>query len=157
MCWCCSSAWTFVRLYNQLLIHCIYESVIKPTFPAFGDRLNTDSACSSNVTGIAVKLSSMALPSMICAALDGWSIDGSLCDSKKCRSLDLWRNNVSFGGHAIRNWQWQWPWNRSPRERQRQLKVNIIFNRKKDKLNKDVPFSCHLSDSVLWTGHFFLA
>ena len=41
------------------------------------------------VTGIAVKLCSMEVPSMICAALDGRSIDDSMCDSKKCRSLDL--------------------------------------------------------------------
>ena len=45
-------------------------------------------ACSS-VTGMAVKLCSMTLPSMICAALDGWSIDGSMGGSKESRSLNL--------------------------------------------------------------------
>ena len=38
---------------------------------------------------------------------------------------------------------------RSQRELQRQLKVNIMFNRKKDKLIKDVPFSSDLADFVL--------
>ena len=35
------------------------------------------------------------------------------------------------------------------REYQRQLDVNIMFNRKNDKLTKDVPFSSYLADLVL--------
>ena len=58
----------FVRLYTTLYI---YISVTKQTCSAFVDWLNTDSACSSKVTGIAVKLCSMAILSMVCAALDG--------------------------------------------------------------------------------------
>ena len=83
----------------------------------------------------------MALPSMICTALDGRLIVGSMCDSKKCRF-----GLVSFGWHAVSNCQQLW--DRSQREQQRQLKVNIMFNRKKDKLTKDVPFSSDLPDFV---------
>ena len=41
------------------------------------------------MTEIDVKLCSMTLPLMICAALDVKSIVGSICDSKKCRSLEM--------------------------------------------------------------------
>ena len=52
----------FVRLYRLLLIHCIYVSVTKPTFPAFSAWLNTGSIRSLKVTGKAIMLYSMALP-----------------------------------------------------------------------------------------------
>ena len=83
-----SSARMFVRLYRLLLIHCIYVSVTKPTCPAFSAWLNTGSIRSFKVTGKAIMLCSMALPSKLCAALHGQSNVGSMCDCKTCRSLD---------------------------------------------------------------------
>ena len=82
-----SSARRFVRLYRLLLIHCMYVSVTKPTCPTFSARLNT--GYSLNVTGKAIMLCSMALPSKLCAALHTWPNVGSMCDCKPCRSLDL--------------------------------------------------------------------
>ena len=41
------------------------------------------------IGALRVKFCSMTLSSMICAALDGLSRAGSMCDSKKCRSLEL--------------------------------------------------------------------
>ena len=41
------------------------------------------------VTGKAIMLCSMALPSKLCAALHGHANVGSMCDCKPCRSLDL--------------------------------------------------------------------
>ena len=84
-----SSARMFVRLYRLLLIHCIYVSVTKPKCPPFSAWLNTGSIRSLKVTGKAVMLCSMALPSKLCAALHGQSNVGSMCDCKPCRSLDL--------------------------------------------------------------------
>ena len=84
-----SSARMLIRLYRLLLIHCIYVSVTKPTSPAFSAWLNTDSARLLKVTGKAIMLCSMALPSKLCAALHGQSNVGSMCDCKPCRSLDL--------------------------------------------------------------------
>ena len=84
-----SSARMFVRLYRLLLKHCIYVSVTKPTCPAFSAWLNTGSIKSLKVTGKAIMLCSMALPSKLCAALHGQSNVGSMCDCKPCRSLDL--------------------------------------------------------------------
>ena len=52
-----------------------------------------------------------------------------------------------FGGHAVSSCQR--PWNMPQRERPRQFKINIMFNRKKDKLTKDVPSSSDLADFVL--------
>ena len=37
-----------------------------------------------------------------------------------------------------------------------QLNVNIMFKRERDKLNKEVPFSSHLADLVLWAWKFLL-
>ena len=84
-----SSAIMFVSLYRLLLIHCIYVSVTKPTCPAFSAWLNTGSVRSFNVTGKAIMLCSMALPSKLCATLYRQSNVGSMCDCKTCRSLDL--------------------------------------------------------------------
>ena len=85
-----SSAIMFVRLYRLLLIHCIYVSMTKPTCPAFSDWLITAGSIRSlKVTGKAIKLCSMALPSKLCSALHGQSNVGSLCDCKPCTSLDL--------------------------------------------------------------------
>ena len=84
-----SSARMFVRLYRLLPIHCIYVSVTKPTCPAFSAWLNTGSIKSLKVTGKAIVLCSMALPSKLCAALHGQSNVCSMCDCKPCRSLDL--------------------------------------------------------------------
>ena len=96
----------------------------------------------------AVTLCIMALPSMIYAAMDGRSIVGSMCDSKKCKSLDL---PVFMG---IPSGVDSYDGTGTQRERQLQL----LVNRKKDKLTKDVPFrsvkfavqhSSHLADFVL--------
>ena len=79
----------FVRLYRLLLIHCINVLVTEPTCPAFSAWLNTGSVRSLKVTGKAIMLCSMALPSKLCAALHGQSNVGSMRDCKPCRSLDL--------------------------------------------------------------------
>ena len=79
----------FVRRYRLLLIHCIYVSVTKPTCPAFGAWLKTGSIRPLKMTGNAIMLCSMTLPSQLCAALHGQSNVGSMCDCKPCRSLDL--------------------------------------------------------------------
>ena len=71
-----SSAKRFVKLY-------------KPTCPAFSAWLNTGSIRPLKVTGKAIMLCSMALPSKLCTALHRQSNVGSLCDCKPCRSLDL--------------------------------------------------------------------
>ena len=55
------SARMFVRLYRQLLIHCIYVSVTKPTCPAFSAWLNTGAIRSMKVTGKAIMLSSYGI------------------------------------------------------------------------------------------------
>ena len=83
-----SSVRVFVRLYRLLFIHCIYVSVTKPTCPAFSAWLNTGSIRSFKVTEQAIMLSSMALPSKLCAALHSQSNVGPMCDCKTCRSLD---------------------------------------------------------------------
>ena len=84
-----SSARMFLRLYRLLLIHCIYVSVTKPTCPAFSAWLNTGSIRPLRVTGKAIMLCSMTLPSKLCAALHCQSTVGSMCDCKPCRSFDL--------------------------------------------------------------------
>ena len=84
-----SSAREFVRLYRLLLIHCIYVSVTKSTCLAFSAWLNTGSVRSFKVTGKAIMLCSMALPSKLCAALHGHSYVGSMYVCKTYRSLDL--------------------------------------------------------------------
>ena len=89
-----SCARIFVRLYRLLLIHCIYVSVTKPTCSAFSAWLNsawlnTGSIRSLLVTGKAIMLCSIALPSKLCAALHGQSNVGWMCVCKPCRSLDL--------------------------------------------------------------------
>ena len=84
-----SSARMFVRLYRLLLIHCIYVSVTKPTCPAFSAWLNTGSIRSLKVTGKAIMLCGMALPSKLCAALHRQFNVGSMCGCKPCGSLDL--------------------------------------------------------------------
>ena len=81
-----SSARMFVRPYRLLLIHCIYVSMTKTTCPAFSAWLNTGSFRSLKVTGKAMMLCSMALPSKLCAALNGQSDVGSICDCNPCRS-----------------------------------------------------------------------
>ena len=84
-----SSVRMFVRLYRLLFIQCIYVSVTKPTYPAFSAWLNTGSIRPLKVTGKAIMVCSMALPSKLCAALHGQSNVVSVCDCKPCRSLDL--------------------------------------------------------------------
>ena len=93
------SARMFVRLYRLLLIHCIYVSVTKPTCTAFSAWLNTGSIKPLKVTGKAIMLCSMALPSKLCAALHGQSNVGSMFDCKPCRHLDL----SVFGGNSIKS------------------------------------------------------
>ena len=100
-----SSARMFVRLYRLLLIHCIYVSVTKPTCPALSAWLNTGFIRPLKVTGKAIMLCSMALPSKLCAALHSQSNVGSMCDckvskgAKKMQKFGL----VSFGGNSIRS------------------------------------------------------
>ena len=84
-----SSARMLVRLYRLLLIHCIYLSVTKPTCPVFSVWLKTGFIKPLKMTGKAIMLCSMALPSKLCAALHGQSNVGSMGDCKPCRSLDL--------------------------------------------------------------------
>ena len=93
------SARMFVRLYSLLHIHCIYVSMTKPTCPVFSAWLNIGSIRPLNVTGKAIMLCSMALPSKLRAALDGQSDVGSMCYCKLCRSLDL----SVFCGNSIRS------------------------------------------------------
>ena len=87
-----SSARMFVRLYRLLLIHCIYVTVTKPTCPTLSVWLNTGSIRSLKVTGKAIMLCSMALPSKLCSALHRQFDIGSMCDK-----FGL----VSFGGNSI--------------------------------------------------------
>ena len=91
-----SSARTFVRLYRLLLIHCIYVSVTKPTCPALSAWLNTGAIRSLKVTGKAIMLCSMVLPSKLSAAIHSQSNVGAICDCKPCGSLD-----ISCGGNSI--------------------------------------------------------
>ena len=70
------SARIFVRLYRLLLIHCIYVSVTKSTCPAFSAWLNTGSIRTLKLTGKAIMLCTLALPSKLCAALHGQSYIG---------------------------------------------------------------------------------
>ena len=78
----------FVRLYILLLIHCIYVSVTKPTCPAFSAWLNTGSIRHLKVTGKAIMLCSVALPSKLCAALIGQSHTG------QCKRTDGFYNEL---------------------------------------------------------------
>ena len=139
-----SSVRIFLRLYRQLLIHCLYVSVTKPTCPVFSACLNTGSIRSLKMTGKAIMLCSMALPSKLCAALHGQFNVGSMCD---CIHEEAW--TCSFGGNSIRSWQW--PWYRSQKERHCQLRVNStrMSNQEKAMLTKDAPLSSHLADYVL--------
>ena len=54
---------------------------------------------------------------------------------------------VSFGENSIKSGQL--PWYRSQEEQQCLLKVNIMSNRKKVMLTKDVSLSSHLAEYVL--------
>ena len=56
-----SSVRMFVRLYRLLLIHCIYVSVTKPTYPAFSAWLNTGDIRPLKVTGKAIMLCSYGI------------------------------------------------------------------------------------------------
>ena len=67
----------------------MYVSVTKPTYPAYSAWLNTGSIRSLKVTGKAIMLCRLTLPSKLCAALHGQSNVGSMCDCKPCRSLGL--------------------------------------------------------------------
>ena len=79
----------FIRIKRLVVIPCIYVSVTKSTCPAFTAWLSTGSIRSLNMTGKAIMLCSMALPSKLCAALHGQSNVGSMCDCKQCTSSDL--------------------------------------------------------------------
>ena len=61
----------------------------KPTCPAFSAWLNTGFVRLLKVTGKAIMLCSMALPSKLCVALHGQSNVGLMCDCKQRRSLDV--------------------------------------------------------------------
>ena len=128
----------FVRLYRLLLIHCIYVSVTKPTFPAFSAWLNTCSIRSLKVKGRAIMLCSMALPSKLCSALHRQINVGSMYDCKPCGSLDLSVLveilSVVDSDHGT-----------GPRK----YKVNIKSNIKKVMLTTDAPLSSHLADCLL--------
>ena len=125
-----SSAIMFVRLYRLLLIHCIYVSVTKPTCAAFSAWLNTGSIRSLTVTGKAIMLCSMALPSKLCSALYGQFNVCSMCDCKPCRSLDLSVLVEILSGV-----------DRDHGTGPRKYKVNIMSNLKKAMLTKDASLS----------------
>ena len=114
---------------------------IKPTHPAFSAWLNIGSVLSLKVTGKAIMLCSMALPSKLCAALHSQFNVGSMCCCRPCRSLGLSVLVRILPGvdsdHGT-----------DPRGNG-SVKVNITFNRKKVMLTKDVPLSSHLADYVL--------
>ena len=57
--------------------------------PCLSAGLNTGDIRPFKVTGKAIMLCSIALPTKLCAALHGQSNVGSMCDCKPCRSLDL--------------------------------------------------------------------
>ena len=114
----------------------IYVSVTKPSCPAFSAWLNAGSIRSLKVTGKAIMLCSMALPSKLCAALHSQSNVGSRCYCKPCKSLNL---SVLVGilsgvdsGHGTGS--------------RRNGSVN---SRSKVMLTKDAPLSSHLADYVL--------
>ena len=90
------SAKMFIRLYRQLLIHCIYVSVTKPACSAFSAWLNTGSVWSLKVTGKAIMLCSMALPSKLCAVLHSQSNFGTM-SLQAMQKFGL----VSVGGNSI--------------------------------------------------------
>ena len=133
-----SSAIMFVRLYRLLLIHCTYVSVTKPTCPAFSAWLNTGSIRSLKVTGKAIMLCSMALPSKLCSALHRQSTVGSMCDCKPCGSLDL---SVLVAILSVVDCYHG--------TGSRKYKVNSMSNIKKVMLTKDAPLSSHLADYLL--------
>ena len=68
---------------------CIYVSVTKQACPAFSAWLNAGSIRPLKVTGKAIMLWSMALPSKLFASLHGQSNVCSMCDCKSCRNSDL--------------------------------------------------------------------
>ena len=80
---------------------------------------------------------------MTCASLDSQSSVGSMCDSRKCRILelsvlvDMPLGVDIYHGAGHRG------------EQQHQLKVNIMFSRMRDKLTKDVPFGIYMADILL--------
>ena len=113
-----SSARMLVTLYRLLFIHCIYVSVTKPTYSASSVWLNTGSVWSLKVTGKAIMLCSMALPSKLCAALHSQSNVGSMYNCKPCRRFDL----SVLVGIISRD-------DSDHGTKQCQLKVNIISNR----------------------------
>ena len=132
-----SSVRMFVRLYRLLLIHCIYVSVTKPACQAFSAWLNTGSIRSLKVTGKAIMLCSMSLPSKLCLALHREFDVGSMCD---------YFGLVSFGGNSISS-------DSDHGTGPRRYKVNIMSNRKKAMLTKDALLSSHLADYLFanWT------
>ena len=83
-----TSARMFVKLIDCCL-YIVYVSVTKPTCPVFCAWLNTGSIRSIKVTGKAIMLCSMAVPSKLSVALHGQSNVGSMCDFTPCISLDL--------------------------------------------------------------------
>ena len=133
-----SSSIMFERLYRQLLIHFIYVSVTKPTCPAFSAWLNTGSIRSLKVTGKAIMLCCMALPSKLCSALHRQFNVGSMCDFKPCGSLDLSVLveilSVVDSDHGT-----------GPRK----YKLNIMSNIKKLMLTKDALLSSRLAEYLL--------
>ena len=133
----------FVRLYRLLIIHCIYVSVTNPTCPAFSAWLNTGSIKPLKVTGKAIVVCSMALPSKLCVALHDQFNVVSVCNCKPCRSLDF---SVLV---EILSWFDSDHGTGPPKELQYQLKVDIMSNIKKVMLTKDAPLSSHLADYVL--------
>ena len=76
-------------LSYDFIEHDLYVSVTKSTRFFFGSLLKTCSTSSSNVSGIGLKLCSIAFPSMIWTASDGLSVIGLMPDSRICRSFDL--------------------------------------------------------------------
>ena len=67
----------------------MYQRQNQDALPLNSAWLNTGSIRPLKVTGKAIILCSMALPSKLCAAQHCQSNVGSMCDCKPCRSLDL--------------------------------------------------------------------
>ena len=127
-----SSARMFVRLYRLLLIHCIYVSVTKPTYPAFIACLNTGAIRSLKVTGKAIMLCSYGITIKVMSSTT-WPIQCWL--------------NAEVGTDQFR-WMLTVTMLQVPEGTAVPLKVNIMSNRKV-MLTKDALLSSHLAVYIL--------
>ena len=120
-----------VSLYRLLHIHCLYVSVTKPVCHAFSAWQNIGSVWSLKVTG-----------KLLCSVV--WHYHQSymqhyIANQMKVQCVIASHSEVmtcQFGRNSIRSWQW--PWYRSQKTQMCQLKVNIMSNRKKPMLTKEL-------------------